>query len=100
MVSNVDFIGDWHVAARTHPNDGRADSCSWGSDFSIRDRWEARRRLPSGTHVPHPAIDTRSFRERSWSFDESLDVLVDGRRRGSTRHLTVAVEADAAVVYA
>lgn len=100
MVMNAEFIGNWQIAARGHPNDGRAESCGWGADFGIRQRFEARRRLPTAAHVPHPAITTGSFRERSWTFDEPLDVLIDSTRVGTTRSLQVSVVADAAVIYA
>jgi len=99
MVMNAEFIGHWQIAARGHPNDGRAENCGWGSDFGFRDRLEARRRLPTAAHAPHPSIQTGSFRERSWSFDELLDVLVDGRKVGRTRSLSVVVEPDAALIY-
>lgn len=100
MVMNAEFIGQWHVAERGHPNDGRAEFCGWDGAFGVRDRLEARRRLPTAMHVPHPAISTGSFRTRSWSYDESLEVLVDGRRVGRSRSLTVAVRPDAATMYA
>lgn len=99
MVMNAQFLGDWHVISRGHPNDGRAESVEWGSEFGLRQRWEARRRLPTGGHVPHPSIETRSFRERSWTFDRALEICVDGRPSGRARSLQIVVEADAAVVY-
>ena len=100
MVMNAEFIGPWHIAERGHPNDGRAEFCGWTDGFGVRDRLEARRRLPTAAHVPHPAIGTGSFRERSWSYDEALDVLVDGRRVGRSRSLQIAVRPDAATIYA
>lgn len=100
MVMNAEFVGDWHIAARGHPNDGRAESCSWGNDFGIRQRIEARRRLPRGGHVPHPLIETRSFRSRDWTFQSPLTITVDGVAVGKTSTLTVEVIPDAAVIYA
>lgn len=99
MVMNAQFLGDWHVVARGHPNDGRAESVEWGSGFGLRQRLEARRRLPTGGHVPHPSIETRSFRERTWTFDRALDIRIDGRRSGRARSVQVVVDPDAAVVY-
>jgi hypothetical protein len=99
MVMNAQFLGDWHVVSRGHPNDGRAESVEWGSEFGLRQRWEARRRLPTGGHVPHPSIETRSFRARSWTFDRALDIRIDGRPCGRARSLQIVVEPDAAVVY-
>lgn len=100
MVMNAEFVGDWHVVARGHPNDGRAESCSWGSAFGLRQRWAARRRLPVGGHVPHPLIETRSFRNRAWTFDAPMEVRIDGVTVGRARTLDVTVDADAAVLYA
>lgn len=100
MVMNAEFIGDWQIVARGHPNDGRAESCEWGDDFGFRSRIEARRRLLTAAHVPHPLIRTASFRERSWAFDQPLDVFIDGRRVGRSRSLDVVVEPDAAIIYA
>lgn len=99
MVMNAQFLGDWHVVSRGHPNDGRAESVEWGSEFGLRQRLEARRRLPTGGHVPHPSITTGSFRERSWTFGRALDIRIDGRPIGRARSLQIVVEPDAAVVY-
>ena len=51
--------------------------------MTLRARWQARRRLPTGTHVPHPAIRTRRLREASWPFDPPLRLWVDGVAHGS-----------------
>lgn len=99
MVMNADFLGAWRVAKRGHPNDGRAESCSWSADFNVRQRAQARRRLPLGTHIPHPLITTRSFRNRTWDFDVSMVVKIDGVRVGRTRTLEVNTIPDAAIIY-
>ena len=100
MVMNAEFIGEWHVVARGHPNDGRAEVCAWGADFGVRERWEARQRLPGNRHVPHPKIETRSIRERVWEFDSPLAVRIDGVAAGRARRVGVAVKPDAATIYA
>lgn len=100
MIMNAEFVGDWHVVARGHPNDGRAESCAWDTDFGLRQRWEARRRLPGNQHVPHPQIETRSFRERTWEFDQAMQVSIDGARAVSARRVEIIVEPDAATIYA
>lgn len=100
MVMNAEFLGGWHVVARGHPNDGRLESCGWGSDFGVRRRFAARRRLPAGDHVPHPQIETRSFRRREWSFDAPMLVVADGVRVGRSRSLLVEVRPDAATIHA
>jgi len=100
MIMNAEFVGDWHAVARGHPNDGRAESCAWDTDFGLRQRWEARRRLPGNQHVPHPQIETRSFRERTWEFDQTMQVRIDGARAASARRVEIIVEPDAATIYA
>lgn len=100
LVMNAEFLGDWHVASRGHPNDGRAESCEWGSGFGVRQRLAARRRMPTGSHVPHPQIETRSFRRREWAFGEPMVVIVDGVRARTSRSLVVEVRPDAALIHA
>jgi diacylglycerol kinase family enzyme len=97
---NSEFMGEWDVAPRGHPNDGRFESFAVDPAMSVRLRLTARRRLRTGTHVPHPLITVRSARSATWSFSEPLEVLVDGRRAGRARTIAVAVEPDAGVVYA
>lgn len=100
MVMNAEFVGTWHIVARGHPNDGRAESCAWGADFGVRQRWNARKRLPGHQHVPHPQIETRSFKERTWEFERPMQVRIDGVAAGTARRIAVRVEPDAAIVYA
>ncbi|HUS41546.1 MAG TPA: hypothetical protein VMY16_02660 [Ilumatobacteraceae bacterium] len=99
-VMNAEFIGDWDIAPRGHPNDGRAEVFDVEPSMSPRERIAARRRLPTGTHIPHPCITTRSVRSGSWEFDRPLQIVVDGRQVGRASALSVAVVPDAAIVYA
>jgi hypothetical protein len=94
-VMNVDHLGSWNVAPRAHPNDGRFDVVEVDPSMSVRQRWQARRRLPSGTHVPHPAISTSTGAVREWVFDRPVRVWVDGQPAGRSRSLAVAIEPDA-----
>jgi len=98
-VMNVDRLGNWDVAPRAHPNDGRADVVAVDETMSIRARWQAWRRLPSGTHVPHPLIRTRRVTEEAWAFDRPRRLWVDGVDRGTVRQLRVTVVADGAVIH-
>ena len=61
-VMNAEFVGDWDVAPRGHPNDGRVEVVE-ANELSWRDRLAVRRRLPHGTHVPHPGIAVRPLRD-------------------------------------
>jgi len=98
-VMNAEFIGEWEVAPRGHPNDGRAEVFDVDAAMSVRHRLAARRRLRNATHIPHPLISTRSIRTATWTFPRPLDVILDGRRVGRATTLTVDVRPDAAIVY-
>lgn len=100
VVMNAEFIGEWDIAPRGHPNDGRAEVVEVDASMPLRERFAARRRLATGTHVPHPLIATRSIRAESWTFERPLEVLADGRRIGRASALSVTVIPDAALVHA
>lgn len=95
MVMNVDHLGDWNVAPRGHPNDGKVDVVEVDPAMTLRERWQARQRLPQGTHLPHPRIATRSVATASWHFERPLGLWVDGEARGRVTDLAVEIEPDA-----
>ena len=97
---NVDRLGRWDAAPRAHPNDGRADVVEVAADMGLRARWQARSRLSSGTHLPHPQLTNRRITDETWTFDRPRRLWVDGVKRGTVRSLRVAVEPDAATVLA
>ena len=99
-VMNAEFIGEWDVAPRGHPNDGRVEVFEVDSSMSLRQRLSARRRLRTGPHVPHPSVSTRSVRSGTWNFVQALDVRVDGRQVGRASSLSIQVMPDAAIVHA
>lgn len=95
FVCNVDHVGRWNVAPRAHPNDGRFDVVDVAAAMGPRDRWEARRRLPTGSHVPHPEISVRSATEWSWTDPRGAHVWVDGIDTGRATAVTVRIRSDA-----
>jgi hypothetical protein len=99
-VMNAEFLGEWDVAPRGHPNDGRVEVFDVDASMSVRDRLAARRRLRTATHVPHPRVATRSIRSGTWNFVRPLEVVVDGRHVGRASSLRIDVVADAATVHA
>jgi hypothetical protein len=66
--------------------------------MSIRHRWQARARLASGTHVPHPQIEVRTATERTWSFATPIPTWVDGVRVAAASSVGVVVLPDAFAV--
>lgn len=99
-VMNAEFVGDYDVAPRGHPNDGRAETLRVGPEMGLRQRWEVRRRLPSARHLPHPSIATRPIRSMTWDFDRPQVISADGRKLGLARRLAIEVAPDAAVLHA
>jgi hypothetical protein len=99
FVCNVDHVGRWNVAPRAHPNDGRFDVVDVDAAMTWRDRWEARRRLPTGTHVPHPAISVRTSTDWSWSDPAGARVWIDGVDVGRRTDVRVTVRPDAAAIH-
>lgn len=94
-VMNVERLGTWDVAPQAHPNDGRADVVTVARSMSLRTRLAVRRRLPTGTHLPHPDIEVRRRAEGAVTVGGEADLWIDGVRHGRCRQLTFVVEPDA-----
>lgn len=92
-VMNAQWIGRWDVAPRSHPNDGLLDV--FDGSPSLDDRWKARHRLFTGTHVPHPDIAQHRVGEITLDLDPPLDVYLDGEKVARGRHVEIRVEPDA-----
>ncbi len=93
---NAQFLGPWDVAPRSHPGDGRVDL--FEADLSLGDRWKARSRLRSGTHVPHPGIGERRVKAVQLDLAPGTSVWLDGERMGTARALSIRVVPDALTV--
>lgn len=95
---NAEFIGSWDVAPRGHPNDGRVDIVEVSERLGVRQRWVARRRLATGTHVPHPHIATRSAPSATIRLPARTRLWLDGVEWGTASQVVLTVEPDALVV--
>jgi len=90
VVASGQFLRGADVVPRGHPGDGWAEVQVYA--LTRRARRPMRRRLPSGTHVPHPGI--RAGRARRVEIEvagRGLPVEVDGHRRGRTTRLGVTL---------
>lgn len=99
-VMNAEFVGPYDIAPRGHPNDGRAETFELASSTTVRQRLAIRRRMRSGTHLPHPAITSRPVRRASWQFDTPRTVIADGVVVGRATSIEIDVEADAGHLHA
>jgi hypothetical protein len=92
-VMNAQFIGRWDVAPKSHPDDGRLDVLD--GDLPLGQRWQARSRLVTGTHVPHPGIEERRVSAVQLDFARPTPVHLDGVPMGPATRLSIRVEPDA-----
>lgn len=98
VVMNAEFLGDLDLVPRGHLNDGRVETLRIGAGVGVRQRLAMRRRARNASHLPHPAIETRSVRTARWTFDRPRRVMLDGVVRGTGRTLAVEVVPDAATL--
>ncbi len=89
-VMNAQWIGRWDVAPKSHPNDGLLDVLD--ADLGLDDRVKARRRLITGTHVPHPGIAQRRVKELHLDLARPTPVRLDGVGAGAATSIHVTVE--------
>lgn len=90
---NAQWLGPWNVSPKGHPNDGRLDL--FDADLGFNQRLVARRRLPSGSHLPHPGIAERHVSASQVDLDPALDIWLDGDRLGRASKLAIRIEPDA-----
>ena len=85
VVANGQFLRGADLVPRGHPGDGWAEVQVYA--LGRRERAEMRRRLPTGTHLPHPRIVAGRARRIDVEVAAGrLPVEIDGhRRRGSGR---------------
>lgn len=93
---NAQWLGGWDLGPRSHPNDGLLDISD--ARLGLADKLAAHRRVRTGTHVPHPAIEVVRTRERHLNFARGGRAFVDGVAVGSVTDLELSVEADALTI--
>ena len=95
-VMNAQWLGEWDLGPKSHPNDGLVDITD--ASLPLTDKLRARKRARTGTHIPHPKISTRRVKAISFDFDPPGTCFIDGIKLGRVRHLEVTVEPDAFTV--
>jgi hypothetical protein len=90
---NAQWLGPLDLGPRSHPNDGLLDVTDGNPPMG--ERFEARRRARTGTHLPHPDLRTARVASIDLTFERPTAVWLDGTRVGRTSalHLTVAPDA-------
>jgi len=94
-VLNTSFIGEWDCAPRSHPNDGKFDVVSVGSQMRPMQRLIASRRLRLGNHLPHPQISTHQTTNLELSSSALSNLFVDGQRFAKVSQISFTLLPDA-----
>jgi len=93
VAMNVQWVGEWNLGPKSHPNDGVLDT--FDARLPVRDLAKVRRRLPTGTHLPHPGIKVRRTAAVTFELERPLPVWLDGEPVDEGRVLVVRLEPDA-----
>ncbi len=96
VAMNAAFVGEWYLGPRAHPNDGLVDVTEGQLAWAQRAR--GRRRMTSGSHLPHPDLAEARVSTLERSFDRPRRVWVDGVEVGPVSRLAVRVLPDACTV--
>lgn len=101
VIANAQFLHRWDIAPRGHPNDGRVELTQVARAMGVRQRFSARSRLRTGTHIPHPYIKTQSVKSFVSNFaEESRQFLwIDRRPIGRVQKLSIEVVSDEAFLW-
>lgn len=96
VAMNAQWLDDWNLGPRAHPNDGLLDT------YDVRLRpgqlFPVRSRLHHGTHLPHPGIKERRAAAVQVELERPLPIRIDGVGVGPARVVSVRVQPDALTV--
>ncbi|HUF32369.1 MAG TPA: hypothetical protein VMN58_04075 [Acidimicrobiales bacterium] len=96
VAMNAAWIGGWNVGPRAHPGDGLLDA--YDARVPLVEVLKVRARLPTGSHLPHPAITGTRRPATQVRLERPLTVRLDGEVVGRARDLSLRVEPDALTV--
>ena len=93
---NAQWLGDWNLGPRAHPNDGLLDT--YDARLPLGQLLAVRARLHHGAHLPHPNIKERRTAALQVELDRPLAVRLDGAPAGKATVVSVRVQPDALTV--
>ena len=93
VAMNAQWLGEWNLGPRAHPNDGLIDT--YDCHLKLGQLLPVRARLRHGAHLPHPGLKERRAGAVSVELERPLVVRLDGAAVGPARKLAVRVEPDA-----
>ncbi len=96
VAMNAQWLGDWNLGPRAHPNDGLLDT--YDARLPPGQLLPVRSRLHHGAHLPHPNIKERRTAAAQVELDRPLSVALAGAPVGRAKVISVRVEPDALTV--
>lgn len=93
VAMNAQWIGEWNLGPKAHPNDGIVDC--YEAHLSMFEWPKVKKRLPTGSHLPHPRIEQTRSKAVTFEFAQPYDVFVDGEAVARAKHLAVRIVPDA-----
>jgi hypothetical protein len=96
VAMNAQWLGDWNLGPRAHPNDGLLDM--YDASLTLGDLAKVHRRLRHGAQLPHPRITERRAAAFQITLGRPRPIVLDGIGVGSATNLSLRVEPDALFV--
>ncbi|MDQ3898513.1 MAG: hypothetical protein M3326_14930, partial [Actinomycetota bacterium] len=96
VAMNAQWLGDWNLGPRAHPNDGLLDT--YDARLPPGQLLPVRSRLHHGAHLPHPGIKERRTAAFQVELGRPLPVRLDGVDVGKAKVISVRAQPDALVV--
>lgn len=95
IVSNSGFLSGMNITPRSHPNDGEFDVFSMDAHMPIKQRFLARRKSKTGTHVPHPNLSIVRGTTRTFSREKPQERLsIDGVAVPGWTEINISIHPD------
>ncbi len=96
VAMNAQWLGQWNLGPRAHPNDSLLDT--YDVHLPTGQLLAVRARLHHGAHLPHPNIKERRTAALQVELDRPLPVRLDGAGVGKAKVISVRLEPDALTV--
>lgn len=95
IASNSGFIDGTNIAPRSHPNDGEFDTVNIAASMPLKQRFIARRKAKTGTHVPHPQISIKRSTSEEFARERPQERLaIDGVAVAQWVKISISIEPD------
>jgi hypothetical protein len=96
VAMNAPWMGDWNFGPKAHPNDGVLDI--YEASLNPFEWRQVKARLPTGTHLPHPRIQSHRTKAMAFEFPRGAAIRIDGENAGTAKHVAIRVLPDAITV--